>query len=217
MHKPLLTLATAASLLFGAASGQAENLQDVYRLALENDPQLRAAEAAWRAAQEALPQSRSALLPTISAGINLTHNRQDIGESATAPTGTENYNSGGYSLSLNQPLWDKTTRIALKQAEASVTEAEAQLGSARQGLIYRAAEAYFEVLAAQDNLDFAKAEKRAIEQQLRQTQQRFEVGLTAITDVHEAQARYDLSVSQEITAQNQLDTAREALREITAT
>jgi outer membrane protein len=105
--------------------------------------------------------------------------------------------------------------MQLRRANASVAKADAEYAAARQALVLRVAEAYFDVLAANSNLEFTEAAKRAIGQQLHQTQQRFEVGLIAITDVHEAQAGYDEALAVQIVATNQLDRAREALRELT--
>ncbi len=202
----------ALALTLGAATAQGEDLRDVYRLAQESDPQLRAAEAGHRAALEARPQSRAALLPSVNFTAQTQWNQVEIKK----PTAADNdYNSSNYSLSLRQAVYHHDYYVQLRQADAGIAQADAQYGSAQQALIVRVAEAYFNLLAAGDNLRFAQAEKTAIGQQLRQTQQRFEVGLSAITDVHEAQAGYDAAVAQEIVAQNQLENTREVLREIT--
>ncbi len=208
-------LRTAAKLfaVIGLAlplSVQAASLLDVYQQALESDPQLRAAEAAHRASLEIRPQSRSALLPQ----VNLTATVNSIDSEITG-MGSSSYDTNGYTLSLVQSIYHHDYYVQLRQADAGIAQADAELRSAEQGLVLRVAEAYFNLLAAEDNLAFAEAEKRAISQQLRQTKQRFEVGLSAITDVHEAQASYDLVIAQEIAAQNQLEIAREALRELT--
>ncbi len=206
---------TAAKLLLAAAlvlpqAALASDLLGVYHQALESDPQLRAAEAAHRAAMEIRPQSRSALLPQ----VNLSAERNTIDSDITG-LGNRNYDTNGYTLSLVQSIYHHDTYVQLRQADAGIAQADAELRAAGHGLILRVAEAYFNLLAAEDNLEFAEAEKRAISQQLRQTKQRFEVGLSAITDVHEAQASHDLAVAQEIAAQNQLEIAREVLRELT--
>jgi outer membrane protein len=210
MKPVMLKLLTASALMLGAASLHAENLLDVYRMAQESDPTLRAAEAGNQAAQQGRAQSRAALLPQINASANVTQNQRDIVGGANT-----DYESRGYSISLVQSLYHHDYYKQLKVADAGIAQANALYEAARQGLILRVAEAYFNLLAAQDNLATAEATKRAIAQQLRQTQQRFEVGLTAITDVHEAQAGYDGAVAAEIVASNGLDIAREALREIT--
>ena len=118
-------------------------------------------------------------------------------------------------LSLSQTLFDLGAWNSLDIADKQALQANAQYDSAKQNLIVRVAEGYFNVLSAIDNLEFIKTEKRAIERQLEQTKQRYAVGLTAITDVHEAQAQFDNSVAQEIIANNSVETAREQLREIT--
>ena len=213
MKPVLLKLVTASALLLGMTSLHAENLLDVYRMAQQSDPTLRAAEAGNQAAQQGRAQSRAALLPQINASANVT---QHSTESKSAGTTTTNdYDSNGYNIKLSQSLYHHDYYKQLKVADAGIAQANAQYEAARQGLILRVASAYFSLLGAQDSLTTAEASKRAIAQQLRQTQQRFEVGLTAITDVHEAQAGYDASVAAEIAASNGLDIAREELREIT--
>ncbi|MEN8170412.1 MAG: TolC family outer membrane protein [Pseudomonadota bacterium] len=209
MKPVMLKLITASVLMFGVASVHAENLLDVYRMAQQSDPTLRAAEAGNQAAQEGLSQSRAALLPQVNLTANVTQNQRDINGTST------DYESNGYNLSLVQSLYHHDHYKQLEKADAGIAQANAQYEAQRQGLILRVADAYFNLLAGQDNLATAEASKRAIGQQLRQTQQRFEVGLSAITDVHEAQAGYDAAVAAEITARNGLDIAREALREIT--
>lgn len=204
MQRVALTLFAATAMLLGSAASHAEDLLDIYRFALESDPQLRAAEAANRAVQQTRAQSRSPLLPQVNLSANITENSGDVYEG----TGQ------GYTLSLNQSLYHHDYYVQLRQTDANIARADAEFEATRQGTLLRAAEAYFDLLAAQDNLTTAEASKRAISQQLRQTEQRFEVGLSAITDVHEAQAGYDAAVAAEIAAQNQLDVARENLRAI---
>jgi outer membrane protein len=216
MQRVAITLLAATAMLLGSAAGHAEDLLDIYRYALDSDPQLRAAAAANRAAQETRDQSRAPLLPQLNLSANITHTSQDVIEanSDLTPTGEESYNSHGYTLSLSQSIYHHDYYVQLRQTDANIARADAEFEAARQGTILRVAEAYFNLLAAQDNLATAEASKRAISQQLRQTQQRFEVGLSAITDVHEAQAGYDAAVAAELAAQNQLDVAQENLRAI---
>lgn len=213
MRRQILCL--VAGILLAPAVA-AEDLLEVYQQALEADARLQAAEAAHRAALEVRPQSRAALLPQVSAGANAAYSDENVHESDSPISGgDQDYNSHGYSLSLQQAVFRRPASIQVEQADSRITTADARLADARQALVVRVAEAYFNLLKAQDNLEFARAEKKAIGQQLRQTRQRFEVGLTAITDVKEAQARYDLATAQEIEARNGVDSAREALREIT--
>lgn len=193
----------------------AADLVDIYELARQQDPRLQQAEAAHAAQLEARPQSRALLLPTVSAAANTTDNDQDRTFENPAFGGEEGFNSHGYSLSLTQPIYHHDRFVQLKQAGKRVRQADAQLNAAQQDVIVRVAERYFDVLAAEDTLEFARAEKNAIQRQLEQTKQQFEVGLIAITDVHEAQASYDLAVAREIEAENRLADAREALSELT--
>jgi len=213
MRHSLLALCLVLSAF--AAPAHAEDLLAIYRLAQDNDAQLKGAEAARLAVLESKPQSEALLLPTISASANTTANRLDISQPGSA-AGVTHFNSNGYSLTLTQPVYHRDTYVQLRQADARIAQAEATYSAAEQELMTRVATAYFDVLAAQDNLAFALAEKKAIGQQLEQSQQRFDVGLVAITDVQETQARYDSAVAQEIDAERQLASAHEAIREITA-
>jgi outer membrane protein len=197
---------------FSSAS-LAENLLDIYQLAKDNDPQFKAAQAGYQADSESRAQARSALLPQINATVFKTdHSSEHI---APLPGTTDDYENEGYSLTLTQSLYHHEYYRQLEQANARVAQAMAQLKDAEQALVLRVAQNYFDVQAAIDNQVFARAEKKAIGEQLQQAKQRFNVGLTAITDVHEAQARYDQAVASDIVAENQLAISLEALRELT--
>ncbi len=206
-----LTLTVVISLLY-CLPAQAENLVEVYKTAVENDPTYLAAYADYQAVLESKKQSVAPLLPN----LNLDADYQDISqEYTTSSTTSLDYTELNYSLNLSQAIFRYNFWVQLRQANIQVAQAEANFSNARQALILRVAERYFEVLAAGDNLTFAKAEKEAIGEQLNQTKQRFEVGLSAITDVHEAQARYDTAVAQNIEAENLLANTKENLREVT--
>ncbi|MGB0722384.1 MAG: TolC family outer membrane protein [Gammaproteobacteria bacterium] len=196
-----LALLTAFPTAFGA-----QNLLTTYEQAAASDPELRAAQASLQATRQNRPQARAALLPQISGSANITHNDTDNSGS---------FDSHGYSVSLSQSIYSYKNYASLHQVDAAIEQAVAEYDSTEQNLITRVASAYFDVLRAVDDLDFAVAEKKAISRQLEQATKRYEVGLIAITDVHEAQARYDLAVATEITAQNAVDSARAALRQIT--
>lgn len=194
----------------GPVASHGADLWNIYQVALEHDAELRAAEADYRAALEARPQARSVLLPQIEAGASQAHTR-------TEPSGMPDtsYDTTRFDVTLNQTVYDHRNYVALRQADLGIAQATAVRDDVRQGLILRASEAYFGVLAAQDNLSFARAEKEAIGRQLEQAERRFEVGLIAITDVKESQAQYDIAVAQEIAAMNELDVAREQLAVVT--
>jgi len=209
-----LTLLLSSLPLFVSAT----DLSDIYSQALLNDPQYRAAQAALEAAREAKPQAWAAWLPQLNFTAQRVDDETETTRStnvAALPLGARSSDSDRYIFSLNQALYNHQYIVGLRQADDSIAQAVATFKSAHQSLMLRVAEAYFNVLAARDSLDFASAEKKAVSEQLHQTKQRFNVGLTAITDVHEAQARYDLTVAQEIVAQNELAISFEALRELT--
>lgn len=206
----------SAVLMLGGFAVSAANLAEVYELAIRNDPVLKAAAAVRSAALEAKPQSRALLFPELSFSASYDRVREEIKETTLGSPGTFSFNSSAYILALNQPLFNRDYFVRLRQADATVARADAAYRAEEQALIVRAAEAYFDLLAANDNLEFARAEKNAIEQQLEQAKQRFDVGLIAITDVHEAQAAYDSANAREIVANNRVASSQEALFEITA-
>lgn len=207
LHSAFVAIALAA---LAAVPVHAADLLQVYQDALANDAELRAAEANYRATLEAQPLARSALLPQISAD-------GELGAFYSDPDGLSSVDGSRYDLSLNlfQSLYDQRNRIAVTQADLLVASAAADLEAARQELIRRVSEAYFVVLLAEETLLFRRAERDAIARQLEQTQRRFEVGLIAITDVKEAQARFDLARADEIVAENDLNLANERLAVIT--
>ncbi len=204
-----ITLAAAINLLL-ILPAQAENLHQVYKTAANNDPTYLAAYADYQAIRENRQQSVAPLLPS----VNLSADYNDISQEFSN-LGATDFTEYSYNLNLSQAIFRYNFWVQLRQANILVAQAEANFSNARQALILRVAERYFEVLAAGDNLTFARSEKEAIGEQLNQTKQRFEVGLTAITDVHEAQARYDQAVAQNIQAENLLANTKENLREVT--
>jgi outer membrane protein len=194
----------------------ANDLVDAYSLARESDPTYQAAIAEYRATLETKPQARSQLLPTINFSADGATNEQEIDtESPFGDSGKIDFESYSYSLDLNQPVFRYDRFLALKQADSEIKGAQARLDAAEQDLMIRISERYFDVLAALDDLKFANAEKKALKRQLEQAEQRFEVGLIAITDVQEARAGYDRSVATQIVAVNNVANTREALREVT--
>jgi outer membrane protein len=194
--------------LLGVSAGaHAENLLDIYQQAQIKDPQLLQSKAVRDQAFEKINESRAALLPQINlgAGLNYLQNKND--------TQTNNKASG--SLSLDQSIYRRSNWVNLDLTEKGATQSDVAYNLEIQNLMVRSATAYFNVLKAMDTLEFVRANKVAVERQLEQTQQRFEVGLTAITDVHEAEASRDQALADEINAENTLDNSYEALRELT--
>ena len=166
------------------------------------------------AAFEAVTSSRSDLLPQINLTANYDINRGDRDTSGTGSSSIDN-NTWGAAIGFTQELYQRSSWITLDTAEKTARQFDSAYAAEQQALILRVSTAYFEVLRAQDNLEFVRAEKAAVARQLEQTKQRFEVGLSAITDVHDAQAQYDGVLADEVLAENDLTNSYEGLREIT--
>jgi outer membrane protein len=209
MKKTLLSTLLASTVgLLSWQSFAADDLHDIYQLATQKDPIVLRSAASRDRAAASIDVSRAALLPSVTGGAG--YNRRDLDG-----FGFDGQNALSASVSLNQSLFNWGNWGRLDRAEKVALQVQTVYDSEVQNLIVRVTSAYFQVLGAADDLGFAEAEKRSIERQLEQTKQRFAVGLTAITDVHEAQAQYDSAVAREIIAQNELENAREFLREIT--
>jgi len=189
----------------------AQDLVDIYDIALQEDAELKIAESKYLSAAAALPLAISIRRPQ----VNLS-GQAGILESDSSLVSANTTNSYGFSLNLTQNIYNAETIAQVDVAEAQVAKALADLEASRQDLILRVAERYFDILAAEDNVEFAIAERTSIARQLEQAQKRFEVGLIAITDVHEAQARHDSAVAQELLAENLLENAFQALQVIIA-
>ncbi|MCB1724560.1 MAG: TolC family outer membrane protein [Gammaproteobacteria bacterium] len=200
--------------LFPTGGAMAADLTTVYGLAGENDPALRAARATRDATYEAEPLARSRLLPSVAVSGEANYTNQDV-DSRVSGSYNDSFTSANGAIQATQPLYRKDRSVQLEQARDQVAQADIDYESATQDLVVRVAQAYFGVLSAQDTLEFAESEKKAIARQLDQAKQRFEVGLIAITGVHEAQARYDQSRADEILARTNVDNAIETLNEIT--
>ncbi len=209
------TLILASAFALATPAVWAENLLDILELAKRNDAQLQAAQAQYRAEREALPAATAALLPSVSLFGSWNKQVTEYTKNDFGFTGTVKPSAYNLGLTLRQPLFRLDAWAGRDAAKAQVARAEAALKEAEQDLLLRVAEAYFQVLSRTDDLELARAEKNAIARQLEQAKQRYDVGLIAVTDVHEAQARYDLAVAQEIAAENALANAREALRVLT--
>jgi len=197
----------------------ATDLLSVLTTAEQMDPIYREAQDNALAVAEGVPQANADLwLPRLTLNAGYGRVRQDIRlENAFGADGVVYYNAHDYRVNLNQPVYHHDRIIALRQADKRLQQAQLEVVVARQDLLLRVAERYFDVLAARDNLAFATAEQESLRRQFEQAQQRFEVGLIAITDVQEAQAGYDRATASEIGAQNQIENAVEALRELTET
>lgn len=215
MKKTLSTLIIAIASAITATNVQADDLLSVYQQALLNDTVVLKAQAQFNIVKEDIVQARSVLLPQLSGYANYSNGEREDYSAATTETSTTEFNSLGYGANLNMQLYHHDTWLRLGIAEKSAHQSDLTYQVAKQDLIVRVTQAYFALLSTKDNLAFAQAEKAAIARQLEQTKQRFSVGLTAITDVHEAQAQYDNAVTEEIRAENSIFSAEEELRVIT--
>lgn len=205
------TLAICLAALFPAMPAWSADLLQVYRDAVVNDARFAAAKAEYQAGRERRVQGRAGLLPAVGASASTTWNEVDT---HTALFGTREYNSNSYGVQLTQPLFRWQNWVQYKQGELQTALAEIQFGQARQDLILRVSRAYFDVLNAQDALSAQTQLRQAAAEQLELAKASFEVGTVTITDVHEAQSRFDLASAQEIAAQNELDVRRHALAQI---
>src|SRR5487761_2728291 len=198
-------------------SAHAADLLETFHAAQSNDPVIAAAYATQQAGEEKLAQGRSLLMPAVNLNANTTLNDLNVQYLGNFPFpgGNYRYNSHGYNVGLVQPLYRQQNWLAYSESELQVAAAEAQYKVAEQDLVLRTAQAYFDVLNAQDGVELAQAQKNAIAEQLAQAKRNFEVGRATITDTHEAQARSDLTSAQEIAAQNNLEIKRRVLQQLT--
>ncbi|MBN9430249.1 MAG: TolC family outer membrane protein [Burkholderiales bacterium] len=206
---PTVKALAAALCLASAAPSFALDLLQAYRSALRNDAQLAAARAQLQVIRERVPQARAGLLPAVSAGASLMRQNTDTN---LAPV--RRFTSQSYSVSVSYPLFRLQNVELFEQTKLQVGAGEAQLAQATQDLVLRVSQAYFDLLAAHDNVSTLESQIRAITEQLASAKRNFEVGTATITDQQEAQARYDLAVAQEIAARNDLEVKRAALAQL---
>ena len=193
-------------ILFSCSWLHAENILEIYNEALENDPTYRAAEYSYLADKQIVVQGRAALMPSITLSGSTNWNeyyQNDVLQ--------QEYNSFSKSARVSQPLFRLDTWFNFKRSKSLTNAAEADFAYQQQNLLLRTAELYFGVLRAIDNLNASISEEKAIQKQLDQAQQRYDVGLSAITGVQEAQLQYDLSKAARINNEGNLFSAREAL------
>jgi outer membrane protein len=192
----------------------AVDLVGVHDLAIKYDPQLQAAAYRKDAAGETERQAWSNLLPSLSGSATMNRGDNEVSVAGTVVSESDIDNES-YGLSFRQSLYAQSNYENLDIARGQVGQAEATYNLAYQNFLVRVAGGYFGVLTAQDGVIFAEAEERALQRQFEQAEQRFEVGLTAVTDVHEARAGYDNARARAIVSRNNLADAKEALYELT--
>ena len=209
-----LLAALAGAILNVQAAETEYNLLDVYNLAQKNDAQLAAAHYDMQAVQEKKNQSRATLLPSLTLSANTQYTKSNSKVSGGKDM-KNNGNGHGWGATLNQPLFRMANWYGYDQSKSISAQAELRFSAEEQSLILRTSEAYFNVLRAEDSLISARAEEKAVKQQLDQARERYNVGLIAETDVLEAQAGYDSARVARILGENQVRVSYETLRTIT--
>jgi outer membrane protein len=207
--KKFIALTSVLSSALLAGNVLAADLNEIYRLSLSNDAELAAAKAKRDAGNYQVGLARAALLPQVTVGAS------QVSTETTTGSTTSNADTFSYNASISQTLFNLNSWYNYQAASAGGDASDLEYVLSEQQLILRSSEAYFNVLRAKENLDTAQAEEKAVKRQLEQTQQRFEVGLIAITEVHEAEATYDLSYANLIGQEAALDISYEALEQIT--
>lgn len=197
-----------------------QSLMDIYHQALAHDPTLASALSANKAAQEIIEQGKALYRPTVNFNASASASQTDIkfigtGFNQFRTEGRQNFEGYNYGVEARQPIYRKQNLVQMDQSKTQVSQADKQYHLSQQELILRTTQAYFDVLIAQDKIDLIAAQKAAIQSQLEQAKATFEVGTSTITDVNEAQARYDLIVAQEIAAVNEHQIARRSVAAIT--
>ena len=208
--------------LMGHSALHAANLMSVYHEALAQDAKYRSARATYQAAQEKLVQGRAGFLPNITLSGSRTIQQVDAnnitstigGNSISLNPPETTIHGRGVIIAATQPLFRMENIVIYQQSKIEIIRADAQFVLAAQDLSLRVAQAYFDVLDTQIDVAVAEAQKKAILGQLEQAKRNFEVGVSTIVDTNEAQARYDLTTSQEIAAQNALEIRKRALQGI---
>ena len=195
---------------------QAEDLIEVYRKALINDPQILGAEYTHAAERESVKEAIGRMLPQVAFEYSRSNTDQKISESGNIfqSPGDDEFDTTDYSLTLTQPLYNRALYTGFKQAKTDIQRSDAEFVSKQQDLILRVARAYLEALGATDEVDFTRAEKTAVQKQLELVQVRMSSGVARKTDLYDAQARYASVEADEISADSNLDDKLQALREI---
>jgi outer membrane protein len=213
MRLKLLTLALALSAF--PLAGHSEDLLDAYREARANDPVLSQAEATRLATGEGVNQARAVMLPQLNGSFGLTQQQTGNSLASGSLQGNGHSRTRQVGATLNQSIVDLSQWANLSAAHSQASSQDATYEAALQNLYVRVTTAYFGVLTSQDALIFAKASEDSFKQAYDQADQRFKVGLSAVTDVYQAKSEYELAKAQSVAAQNTLNDAREALTQIT--
>ena len=211
------TRLAGVAMLVGACTltAQAQSLAELYDSARGHDAGYQSARAQYEANLAKAAQARAGLLPSASLSATVSRARTETTNSPETATNPREYGTQSAGLNATQPLYRPANLASYRQGEQLLPLAEEQLKAAEQDLIVRVAQGYFDLLGAQDNLNFVRAQKTAVAEQLASAKRNFEVGTATITDTREAQARFDLVIAQEIAAENDLRVKQLALDTLT--
>ncbi len=212
MQKSLMAVLIASA--FFSQGAHAADLIQVYQQALAHDATIASARDALAAGQERVPQAKASILPQIGLGGEIDRTSGEFKPDGLPSGGSQTSHSNTYALTLKQTLFNWGSWQTYQQGKLQQAASEAAYGQAQQDLITRTAQAYFDVLGAQDSLASTQAEKAATTEQLASAKRNFEVGTQTITDTHEAQAAYDLVVAAELASLNDLENKRSVLQSI---
>lgn len=206
-------ITTLVAMLAGCSAAHSADLLEVLRLSSQHDPELQAAIYKYEATKESVPQAKAKLFPDLRLSYEHLDTSQDIksSDNTVFGSGSTSFPTSTFGAVLTQPIFRFGDWQGLKQSHARVSQAVADLTAARQRHLLRVSQIYLGVLAAEDDLEFARAERTAVESQLNLAAKRRKSGLATRTDEYDAQARFSLVVSNEIEAENRLDDARQAL------
>ncbi|MDI9331504.1 MAG: TolC family outer membrane protein [Alphaproteobacteria bacterium] len=199
-------------------SSQAQSLGDMYAAAKKHDATFRAAQVQFEVSRARADQALAGVLPRASLGISTARNVADVepfgpGSSSSSPA-TRYFSTHSGTLNASHPLYNPANRLFYEQSRKQLAQAVQALVTAEQDLLVKTSQAYFDVLASQDTLNFVKAQRSAVSEQLAAAKRNFEVGTATITDTREAEARFDLIRAQEIAAENDLRVKRLALDQL---
>ncbi|MBK9443198.1 MAG: TolC family outer membrane protein [Comamonadaceae bacterium] len=210
-HYRLLSFSATLAALLGLPA-QAQSLVEMYESASSFDASYQSAKLLFEANLAKAEQAKAGLLPSANLGMGMNRTRIS---SDTSAFDRGSYGNQNATLSASQPLYRPANVATAEQGKKQVELAKAQLQAAEQDLIVRVSQAYFDVLASGDNLNFVKAQQTAVAEQLASAKRNFEVGTSTITDTREAQAKFDLVLAQEIAAENDLRIKKIALDQLT--
>lgn len=205
----------ACALMLCSSQVLAEDLLDIYNAALDNDPVFQSQALTLKAEQQGPDISRADLLPNVQLFAARARNDDEVtGSGGFTQPGDATFDTNEYGVNVRQTIYNRDRFLAYDQSKLEASVAEAEFEAARQELILRVVDRYLGVLSAQDNVELAIAERRAINRQLELARSRLDVGLGTTTDLHDAKARFELAQAREIRAQQSLEDAQEALSEL---